>query len=340
MADDNRHPDLRHDAPRRRAVARRQHEPRREARDRPGPGRPGRRHHRGRLPDRLAGRLRGRPRHRHRGRRLDHLRPGPLQRPRHRPRLGGRPVRPEAADPRLPRHLGDPPRAQAADDPRADHRAGRRRRPKRAKGYCDDVEFSPEDAARTEIDFLCEVVEAAIDAGATTVNIPDTVGYATPTQYAAGHPDAQGAGAEHRPGDHQRPLPRRPGLGRGQQPGRRRGRGPAGRVHDQRHRRARRQRRARGDRHGAADPPRLLRRRHRHQDRAALPDQPDALDRSPAWPCSGTRRSSAATPSPTSRASTRTACSRSARPTRSCGPRTSACPRPTSSWASTPAATP
>jgi 2-isopropylmalate synthase len=52
----------------------------------------------------------------------------------------------------------------------------------RAVSYCDDVEFSPEDAARTEHDFLCEVVEAAIDAGATTVNIPDTVGYATPAQ--------------------------------------------------------------------------------------------------------------------------------------------------------------
>lgn len=52
-----------------------------------------------------------------------------------------------------------------------------------AKGYTADVEFSPEDAARTELDFLCEVVQAAIEAGATTVNIPDTVGYATPTQY-------------------------------------------------------------------------------------------------------------------------------------------------------------
>jgi 2-isopropylmalate synthase len=50
----------------------------------------------------------------------------------------------------------------------------------RAVGYCDDVEFSTEDAARTEPDFLCQVVEAAIKAGATTVNIPDTVGYATP----------------------------------------------------------------------------------------------------------------------------------------------------------------
>src|SRR5437899_6858131 len=55
----------------------------------------------------------------------------------------------------------------------------------RAKSYCDDIEFSPEDAARTELDFLAEVVEKAIEAGATTVNIPDTVGYAMPVQYAA-----------------------------------------------------------------------------------------------------------------------------------------------------------
>ena len=56
---------------------------------------------------------------------------------------------------------------------------------KRAVSYCDDVEFSPEDAARTELDFLAEVVEKAIEAGATTINIPDTVGYAIPAQYAA-----------------------------------------------------------------------------------------------------------------------------------------------------------
>jgi 2-isopropylmalate synthase len=54
---------------------------------------------------------------------------------------------------------------------------------KRAKGYCNNIEFSPEDAARTEPDFLCSVVEAAINAGATTVNIPDTVGYATPSHF-------------------------------------------------------------------------------------------------------------------------------------------------------------
>ncbi|MBN2295868.1 MAG: 2-isopropylmalate synthase, partial [Pirellulales bacterium] len=53
---------------------------------------------------------------------------------------------------------------------------------RRAASYCSNIEFSPEDAARTEHDFLCRVVEATIDAGATTVNIPDTVGYATPSE--------------------------------------------------------------------------------------------------------------------------------------------------------------
>jgi 2-isopropylmalate synthase len=54
---------------------------------------------------------------------------------------------------------------------------------KRAVDYCPNVEFSPEDASRTELDFLCEVVEKAIDSGATTINIPDTVGYAVPAHY-------------------------------------------------------------------------------------------------------------------------------------------------------------
>ena len=54
----------------------------------------------------------------------------------------------------------------------------------RAKGYCDDVEFSPMDATRTDADYLYKLVEAAITAGATTVNIPDTVGYAMPSEFA------------------------------------------------------------------------------------------------------------------------------------------------------------
>lgn len=56
---------------------------------------------------------------------------------------------------------------------------------RQAKSILSDVEFSPEDASRTEPDFLAEVTRAALEAGATTINIPDTVGYAVPEQYAA-----------------------------------------------------------------------------------------------------------------------------------------------------------
>ena len=55
----------------------------------------------------------------------------------------------------------------------------------RARSFVDDVEWSAEDATRTEHDFLCRCVEAAINAGAKTVNIPDTVGYTVPEEYAA-----------------------------------------------------------------------------------------------------------------------------------------------------------
>jgi 2-isopropylmalate synthase len=54
-----------------------------------------------------------------------------------------------------------------------------------ARGLCEDIEFSAEDAARTEHEFLFEVVAAAIEAGATTINIPDTVGYTTPDEMGA-----------------------------------------------------------------------------------------------------------------------------------------------------------
>lgn len=54
-----------------------------------------------------------------------------------------------------------------------------------AKSFVDDVEFSPMDATRTDIGYLCDVVEAVIDAGALTVNIPDTVGYIIPSEFGA-----------------------------------------------------------------------------------------------------------------------------------------------------------
>lgn len=52
-----------------------------------------------------------------------------------------------------------------------------------ARNYTDDVEFSPEDAGRSDLDFLCRIIEVAIKAGATTINIPDTVGYNLPYQF-------------------------------------------------------------------------------------------------------------------------------------------------------------
>jgi 2-isopropylmalate synthase len=54
-----------------------------------------------------------------------------------------------------------------------------------AKSYTDDIEFSPEDASRSDFDFMCEVLQIAVDNGATTLNIPDTVGYGIPEEYAA-----------------------------------------------------------------------------------------------------------------------------------------------------------
>src|ERR1041384_6570815 len=55
----------------------------------------------------------------------------------------------------------------------------------RAKSYCDDVEFSPQDATRTDWEFLFRIIDAVVAAGATTVNIPDTVGYAIPFDFGA-----------------------------------------------------------------------------------------------------------------------------------------------------------
>ena len=56
---------------------------------------------------------------------------------------------------------------------------------RRARGYAPDVEFSAEDATRSDFDFLCRVVLVAVTEGATTINLPDTVGYTTPAEYAA-----------------------------------------------------------------------------------------------------------------------------------------------------------
>ena len=54
-----------------------------------------------------------------------------------------------------------------------------------ARSLCDDVEFSPEDGSRSEVAFMAEVIQIALDEGATTINVPDTVGYTMPDEYAA-----------------------------------------------------------------------------------------------------------------------------------------------------------
>ena len=54
---------------------------------------------------------------------------------------------------------------------------------RQARSYAEDVEFSAEDATRSDIDYLCEVLDAAVDAGASVLNVPDTVGYTTPLEY-------------------------------------------------------------------------------------------------------------------------------------------------------------
>ena len=54
-----------------------------------------------------------------------------------------------------------------------------------ARSYTDDVEFSPEDGSRSDVEFMAEVIQIALDEGATTINVPDTVGYTMPHEYSA-----------------------------------------------------------------------------------------------------------------------------------------------------------
>ena len=131
-----------------------------------------------------------------------------------------------------------------------------------AKSYCEDVEFSPMDATRADIEFTAEVCAIAVAEGATVINIPDTVGYTTPTEYAGLLPAALRAGSGPRRRRGLGSLPRRPRPGRRQLLRGAAGRRAPGRVRGQRDRRARGQLLAGGDRDAAADPPRRARPRH------------------------------------------------------------------------------
>ena len=181
------------------------------------------------------------------------------------------------ADPHLHLDLRHPHRAPAPDRPRGRQGPGEGGGGARASRYCEDVEFSPMDATRADVEFTAEVCAIAVAEGADVINIPDTVGYTTPeeyTRYFARLYELVPRAARRRALG---PLPRRP-RARGRQLLRRRaGRRPPGRVRDQRDRRAGRQLLAGGDRDAAADPPRRARARHRARHARAGADQPHGL---------------------------------------------------------------
>ena len=85
-----------------------------------------------------------------------------------------------------------------------------------AKRLCDDVEFSPMDATRSELEFTAEVLEIALEEGATTINVPDTVGYSTPEEHAEMWRTLYRLVPGLAERDHLGALPRRPRPGRGQ----------------------------------------------------------------------------------------------------------------------------
>ena len=136
-----------------------------------------------------------------------------------------------------------------------------------AKSYCEDVEFSPMDATRADIEFTAEVCAIAVEEGATVVNIPDTVGYTTPEEYAEYFRRLYELVPGLREVETLGPLSRRPGPGRRQLLRRRAGRRASGRVRGQRHRRAGRQLLAGGDRDAGPHP----RGRARPADRRSTP---------------------------------------------------------------------
>ena len=118
------------------------------------------------------------------GRGAGDLRPGPHPQGRHRRRLGGGHATPQR--PRIHTFIStsDIHIEHQLQTDREDVKGQARAAVALAKSYCDDVEFSPMDATRADIEFTAEVCAIAVEEGATVVNIPDTVGYTTPEEYA------------------------------------------------------------------------------------------------------------------------------------------------------------
>ena len=112
------------------------------------------------------------------------LRPGPHPQGRHRRRLGGGEATPQR--PRIHTFIStsDIHIEHQLQTDREDVKGQARAAVALAKSYCEDVEFSPMDATRADVEFTAEVCAIAVEEGATVVNIPDTVGYTTPEEYA------------------------------------------------------------------------------------------------------------------------------------------------------------
>ena len=245
---------LRHHPSRRRAVAGRVHEPRREAAHRPLPRGDGRRRDRGRFPHRVRRGLRGRQRHRPDGHRSHRRRAGPGHPRRHRSlRRGGR-AGAAQAHPHLHLHLAAAHEVQAADGTGRRPPSGHRQRhpgpqPLRRRGVVARGRLAH--GSRLPVSLRRDRHQVRRDHD----QHPRHGGLRPAPRVRRADPNAEGPGAQHRQGRHLRPLPQRPGAGRGELPVRGPRRRPPGGMHRQRPRRAGRQRGDGRGGHGASHPP-------------------------------------------------------------------------------------
>src|SRR3954451_6411296 len=175
---------LRHHPASRRAVAGHLAQPVREARDRPPARAAGGRRHRGGLPDHQPGRLRGRPGDLARGRGPDHRRSRARSCRRRRRGVGA--VR-DATRPRIHVFIAtrDIHIEHQLRSTREDVKGQARAAVAHARSFVEDVEFSPMDATRADLEYTAEVVAIALEEGATTISIADTVGYTMPQEFDA-----------------------------------------------------------------------------------------------------------------------------------------------------------
>ncbi len=146
-----------------------------------------------------------------------------------------------------------------------------------AKKYLDYIEFSAEDASRSDREYLVEVFAEVIKAGAVVLNVPDTTGYAVPEEFGGLIRYLISNTPGSRAGHLERALPQRPRHGRGELTGGGAQRRSPGRMHHQWHRRTRREHVDGRSRHGNQNAQGLLRSAYQHRDRANLSGESPAV---------------------------------------------------------------